>query len=139
MLLLLLRRSRRPQNCASRCARILVASPRIFLAREDHGMSYSQWQNACHSAANATIDDVLLRFSTSYSSVSFVCIAVVVVSFALSILYFRLPLERRSMMWGQYGWFVGSVCASSLMSSLAWGSANGFAGYAFKFAANVNT
>jgi hypothetical protein len=42
------------------------------------------------------------------------------------------------LLWPHYGWFVGLVCASSLMSSLAWGSAQGDAGYAFIIAANVS-
>lgn len=100
-------------------------------------MSHSQWLDWCHGAASASIDQLLDRFALWYGTIATVSFAVFLASLALSVLYFRLPLERKSLMWPQYGWFAGLICASSLMSSLAWGSAQGFAGYAFINAANV--
>ena len=101
-------------------------------------MSHSQWLNLCQSAANASIDQLLDRFASSFGAVAVVSVGVFVASLFFSVLYLRLPHERKSLLWPHYGWFVGLVCASSLMSSLAWGSAQGDAGYAFILAANVS-
>jgi hypothetical protein len=101
-------------------------------------MSYSQWLNWCSSAADSSIDELLDRFTILYSSVAFVSLIVCVASLTLSVLYFRLPLERKSLLWPQYGWFVGLICASSFICSLAWGSARGFAGYAYIDVANIS-
>jgi hypothetical protein len=101
-------------------------------------MSASQWLDWCQRAAHVSVEELVARFSAAYSSVGFLCIAVFILCLALSILYFRLPTELKDSIWRQYGWFLGSICASSLMSALAWGSANGFAGYAFIYAANIS-
>ncbi len=101
-------------------------------------MSHSQWLDWCQSAANASIDQLLDRFAASYGAVAVVSGVVFVTSFALSVVYLRLPLERKSLLWPLYGWFTGIVCTSSFMSSLAWGSAQGIAGYAFITAANIS-
>jgi hypothetical protein len=108
-------------------------------ALEILAMSHAQWLGMCQSAANTSIDDLLLRFSASYSSVGFFCGLVCAISLVLSILYFRLPPDQKNTMWRRYAWFVGSVCASSFMSFLAWGAANGFAGHAFIYASNISS
>jgi hypothetical protein len=101
-------------------------------------MSSSQWLDLCQRASNVSVEELLARFAAAYSSVGFFCVAVFIISLALSILYFRLPTELKDSLWGHYGWFVSAICASSLMSALAWGSANGFAGYALMHAANIS-
>ena len=101
-------------------------------------MSHSQWLNLCQSAANASANELAQRFSSWYSTLAYVCIAVFLATMVLAISYFRLPFEDKSRMWAHYGWFAGCICSSALMSCLAWGSANGFAGYAFRSAANIN-
>ena len=102
-------------------------------------MSHALWLGLCQSAANTSIDDLLLRFSASYSSVGVLCGLVFTISLVLSILYARLPSDQKNTMWCHYPWFVGSICASSFMSFLAWGAANGFTGYAFIYASNIST
>jgi hypothetical protein len=101
-------------------------------------MSHSQWLNLCQSAEKSSADQLLARFNSSYSTVGFASVAVFLATMVLAISYFRLPFEDKSRMWAHYGWFAGCICSSALMSCLAWGSANGFAGYAFRSAANIN-
>ncbi len=101
-------------------------------------MSHSQWLSLCQSAEKSSADQLLTRFNSSYSTVGFACVAVFLVTMVLAVSYFRLPFEDKRRMWAHYGWFAGCICSSALMSCLAWGSANGFAGYAFRSAANIS-
>jgi len=94
-------------------------------------MSYRQWRNLCEGAAQASVDQILNRFALSFGAVAVVSTVLCFASLAILIMYVRLPPHAKAKIWSLYGWFIGSICVSALMSALAWGSGQGLAGSAF--------
>jgi uncharacterized BrkB/YihY/UPF0761 family membrane protein len=94
-------------------------------------MSYWQWRNLCEGAAQTSFDQIFNRFALSFGAVAVASIVLFFASLAIFIMYVRLPPHAKAKTWSLYGWFIGSICVSALMSALAWGAGNGLAGSAF--------
>ena len=95
-------------------------------------MSYRQWRNLCEGAAQASVEHILNCFSLSFGAVAVASTVLCFASLAIFIMYVRLPPHAKAKMWSLYGWFIGSICVSALMSATAWGAGQGLAGSAFK-------